>query len=180
LREAVRETSGLVILYRQELIDPVYHSTCGGATENGEEVWSYPVPYLKSVSCAWDRESPKYQDRATFSLVELNKRLGLENKGEKYSSSYIQVIGKTKTGRVKTIRVGNKVFSAAEFRHILGLNSTNFTWQMCQEEIIFQTKGYGHGVGMCQYGANGLAKKGYSAEKILHYYYPGVTIDKIY
>jgi stage II sporulation protein D len=184
LKSAVRETAGAVLKYGQDLIDPVYHSTCGGRTENAEEVWANPIPYLKSVSCTWDRESPKYQGSLNFSLSELNKKLGLDLKEDSFSNGSLQKLSETKTGRVKIIKAGNKVFSATEFRQLLGLNSTNFTWQVnnqvTNKEIIFRTIGYGHGVGMCQYGANGLAKKGCSAEKILKYYYQGVNIEKIY
>lgn len=180
LKLAVRETAGEVATFQQDLIDPVYHSTCGGQTENAEEVWTYSVPYLKSMPCTWDRESPKFQSNITIPFPEFNKKLGLNIKIADFSSKTLQVLTKTTTGRVKTILVSNKVFSATEFRRLLSLNSTNFTWNVTKEGIIFQTIGYGHGVGMCQYGANGLAQKGYSAEKILQHYYQGIKIEKMY
>jgi len=180
LKLAVRETAGEVAKFKQDLIDPVYHSTCGDQTENAEEVWTYPVSYLKSVPCTWDRESPKFESNLTIPLSEFNKKLGLNIKSADFSSKTLQILSKTATGRVKTILVSNKVFSSTEFRRCLSLNSTNFTWNVTNGEINFQTIGYGHGVGMCQYGANGLAKKGYSAENILKHYYQGIKIEKIY
>lgn len=179
LRSAVHETAGEVAKFQQDLIDPVYHSTCGGQTENAEEVWTYAVPYLKSVPCASDRESPKFESNLTIPITEFNKKLGLNNAGS-ISQNALQVLTKTASGRVKTVQVANKVFSATELRKIFALNSTSFTWAVTKDGITFKTRGYGHGVGMCQYGANGLAQKGYTAEKILKYYYSGIEIEKIY
>lgn len=180
LKQAVKDTTGKVAKFEENLIDPVYHSTCGGQTENAEEVWTYSIPYLKNVPCPWDEASPKFESNLTISLAEINQKLGLQIKMTDLSPSTIQLLSKTATGRVKTIMVSNKVFSATEIRSRLSLNSTNFTWKMINEGVIFKTTGYGHGVGMCQYGANGLAKEGYSADKILKYYYQGIKIEKIY
>lgn len=180
LKQAVHMTAGKVAKYQKELIDPVYHSTCGGQTENSEEVWTYAIPYLKSVPCKWDGASPKFQNDITFTFSELNKKLGLNIKADSFSAESIQIMAKTNTGRVKTVKILDKVFTATDFRKRLSLNSTNFTWNVTNEGITFKTVGYGHGVGMCQYGANGLAKEGYSPEKILQHYYQGISIEKIY
>ncbi|MEL7568295.1 MAG: stage II sporulation protein D [Dehalobacterium sp.] len=180
LKLAVRETAGEVAKFQQDLIDPVYHSTCGGQTENAEEVWTYSVSYLKSVPCSWDRQSPKFESSLIIPLTDFNKKLDLNIKATDFSSKTLQILSKTATGRVKTLSVSNKVFSATDFRRRLSLNSTNFTWNVTNEGIIFQTIGYGHGVGMCQYGANGLAQKGYRAENILKHYFPGIKVEKMY
>ena len=180
---AVQDTSGQVITYQRELIDPVYHSTCGGKTENAEDIWTYPLPYLKSVSCKWDRESTKYQAKTLISFQELRDKLGADL--EVYpvsglSGQQLQVSEKTAGGRIKSLKVGGTVLSGTEFRRRLSLNSTNFTWAFRDEGVEFSTTGYGHGVGLCQYGANGMAKEGKPAQEIIKYYYQGVRIEKIY
>jgi len=181
---AVRETEGKIIVYQGEPIEPVYHSTCGSRTENAGEVWQYSAPYLKSVPCNWDQDSPKFQAVTFLSFPDLEKKLGIQlavQPAAKISArSNLKIMEQTSTGRVKTVKVGNKIWSAAEFRLRLGLNSTNFSWRYTDQGMEFTTIGYGHGVGMCQYGANGLAKLGKSAEEILKYYYSGVSLQKIY
>jgi stage II sporulation protein D len=176
IKSAVRETFGKVVTYQGDLIEPVYHSTCGMRTESAEEIWKHPVPYLKSVSCKWDRESPKYRSVTALSFTELKEKLGLDSKVQ----PVLKIMGRTGSGRVKSINIGNKVWPATEFRSSLGINSTNFSWKVKDQKIEFITSGYGHGVGMCQYVANGLAKEGKKAEYILTYYYTGVKIEKLY
>lgn len=180
---SVNETAGKVITYQGELIEPVYHSTCGAATENAGEIWRYTVPYLKSVACAWDQASPKYKAVTFLNFTELKKQLGVDlavKAASKANAKSIEVLERTATGRIKTILVGTRVWTGSEFRRCLGLNSTNITWKVKEQGIEFITVGYGHGVGMCQYGANGLARRGYTAEKIISYYYSGVKVKKEY
>lgn len=181
---AVQETAGIVLTYNNELIEPVYHSTSGDKTENAEEVWKYAIPYLKSVHSKWDRESPKYQAKTIISFSQIDARLGTNLQvipaAKINGTSVIKVLKKTSTGRIKEIRIGNKTLMATEFRRILGLNSTNFTWKINGDKIEFTTIGYGHGVGMSQYGANGMAKEGKKAGEILKHYYTGVNLKKYY
>ncbi|NMA13980.1 MAG: stage II sporulation protein D [Clostridia bacterium] len=181
---AVRETTGQVITYQRELIDPVYHSTCGGKKENAEDIWTYALPYLKSVSCNWDRESPKYQGKALVSFQQLREKTGADLEvypvSGFYSGPLLQVSEKTAGGRIKSIKVGNTVLTGTEFRRRLGLNSTNFTWEFKDQGVEFSTTGYGHGVGLCQYGAQGMAQEGKSAQEIIKHYYHGVRIEKFY
>lgn len=181
---AVKETFGQVITYQGKLIDPVYHSTCGGVTENAGEVWQYQLPYLKSASCTWDKNSPKYRSNVMISFSELEEKLGQPCQAVPVSGlgnqSILQVREKTSTGRIKSLILGNQLWNATEFRRRLGLNSTSFSWHITEQGIEFTTTGYGHGVGMCQYGANGLAQEGKTAKQILTHYYSGVKIQKIY
>ncbi|WP_192868243.1 stage II sporulation protein D [Calderihabitans maritimus] len=184
IARAVEATKGIVITYKGRLIDPVYHSTSGGRTENSEEVWKFKIPYLRSVVCKWDKDAPKYRTKQVYSLHELDRRLGtdvaaLPAAAWKDQRRPVMKVEKfTSSGRVKLLRVGNKLFSGTEVRRLLGLNSTNFSWQVEGDQIIFTVTGNGHGVGMCQYGANGLAREGKNYQYILTYYYTGVKLEK--
>ncbi|MDS1029700.1 stage II sporulation protein D [Bacillota bacterium LX-D] len=185
IAQAVRLTQGIVAVYQGRLIDPVYHSTGVGQTENSGDIWQVDVPYLKSVSSPGDKNSPKYKTSLTLTLHQIDKALGSNlqavpaatiNQGR---SKGLKVIARTGTGRIKTISVGGKIFKGEEFRRLLGLNSAKFTWQARGDQITFHVTGYGHGVGMSQYGANGLAKQGKNYKQILQHYYKGIELRKI-
>lgn len=173
IKEAVLETKDEVIEFNGTLIDPVYHSSCGGvSTENSEEVWGSYQPYLHSVRCTWDENNKK--EVVSFNYQELGNRLfGRDNftiKGIKTEP--------TSSGRIRNLTLNNDKISAIELRKRLGLKSTIFTYRLDGQKIYFTTVGNGHGVGMCQYGANGMAKKGIKYKEILKYYYHGVVIVK--
>jgi len=180
---AVKSTSGLVITYQGELIDPVYHSTCGGATENSEDVWLYKVPYLRSVPCSYCSSSPYFQSETFLSWRELEERLGenlvLPAAAYRRGASLLQAEKRTATGRVKSLRIGERSFLASELRQRLGLPSTRLQWRETRDGVVFITRGYGHGVGMCQYGAQGMAMQGKSPQEILEYYYQGARVQKV-
>jgi stage II sporulation protein D len=177
INEAVNETKGKVIVYQGQPIEALFFSTSSGATENSEDYWGKKIPYLRSVNSPWDEQSDKYTDKLTVSLADLREKLGIHavltsaNLG-----AQLQPLEKTATEHVKKIRVGDKTFSGPEFRTALGLRSTWFTWQVAGDTITFFTRGFGHGVGLSQYGANGMAKEGKKAEEIVRYYYQGVEI----
>lgn len=172
ISQAVEETRGLVLIYKGKLINAYYHSTCGGKTEAGEEIFQHALPYLQPVSCQYDQHSLRYRGEKSFSLVEVKKILGVKEKKQ----LNLQIIAHTKGGRIKKLRAGGKIFEGAEVRKLLGLRSTRFSWQLEGDKINFLTIGNGHGVGMCQYGADGLAKQGKNFVQILQYYYSGVKI----
>lgn len=182
IQAAVRATEGLVVKYDSVPIDPLYHSTCGGMTENAEDVWGTEIPYLKSVSCKWDTSSPRFSEEKELKVDEMLRLLGFGEeairKAQKKGNGVIAVTERTKTGRVKKVDILGKSFTGPEIRAKLGLNSTNFTWKVERDVIRFRTVGFGHGVGMCQYGANGMAKEGRDFKAILQYYYQGVTVEK--
>lgn len=183
IQAAVKATEGLIIKYGSLPIDPLYHSTCGGTTENAEDVWGTEYPYLKAVSCKWDTSSPRFTEEKEFKVGEMLRLLGISplapNQGGKKQEELIDVTERTKTGRVKKVSVLGKSLAGVELRSKLGLNSTNFSWKIEKDRIRFRTIGFGHGVGMCQYGANGMAKEGRDFRSILQYYYTGVTIERI-
>lgn len=179
--DAVQDTQGMVLTYGGRLIEPVYHSTSGGRTEASSEVWKYSFPYLQSVECKWDKRSPRYFNKETITISRLEQKLGVNIAAAPVmvgSDSPLRILERTVSGRVKTIKVGSKTFAGTDFRRLLGLSSTYIDWEISGGSIIFNTKGYGHGVGLCQYGADGQARQGKDYREILKYYYRGVAIEK--
>lgn len=176
---AVRETAGKVLVYQGELADPVYHASCGGRrTEDAAAVWGYEVPYLKSVPCPWDPPERHRQVPYVYSLRELLARLGREGEAVPASSraQLVEVVGKTQSNRVRAVRVGEVSYPGPEFRKRLGLPSTDFEVKTSGDKVLFLARGKGHAVGMCQYGAQGLALRGARYFEILAYYYRGTKL----
>lgn len=174
LSKIVDSTNGKVIYFDNNLINAYYFSTSNGMTEDVSYVFGQSVPYLVSVDSSWDKNVNRYEVTNTYSTVEFLNKLGLDN-NEKLS---IEILSKTTSGRVDKLKVNNNIFTGVEFRKLLGLRSTDFTYLITDNTIFITTKGYGHGVGMSQYGANEMAKLGYSYEEILKHYYTGVEIKK--
>lgn len=175
VRRAVRETAGLIMVYNHRPIDAVYHSTCGTGTVDAGEVWRYRVPYLVRVPCGYDRHSPRYQSQVFFTWQQLATALNLPEKTVKK----IQLKQRTPSGRVGVVSFGKYQISGAQLRTRLQLNANYFNWSISRQGILFKVIGYGHGVGMCQYGADGMAKKGYEFQAILKHYYPGVRFARL-
>lgn len=175
IKLAVLETKGEYISYDGEVAEAMFFSTSPGYTENSEEVFSSKVSYLRSVESSWDQISPVYQTTKTFELNEFYELLNLE-----YSEDLnIDVTNKTSTGRVKKIKINNKEFTGSYISSKLNLKSTYFEILKDGNKIIINNKGYGHGVGMSQYGAEGMAQEGYNYEEILKHYYTNIEIKKI-
>ncbi|MFC4769882.1 stage II sporulation protein D [Effusibacillus consociatus] len=175
--QAVKETKGQILVYQGKAIEALFFSTSNGLTENSLDYWGKEVPYLSSVPSPWDKQAPRSINTKTISLKDLFKLFNLTT-AVSYADQgqIIQVLETSSTNRVKKIRVGDKVMSGAEFRKVLGLNSTDFSWSIEGNSITFTTRGFGHGVGMSQYGAEGMAKEGKKAFDILTYFYKGATI----
>jgi stage II sporulation protein D len=174
---AVAATRGLALTYLGQLIDPVYHAASGGQTEDAVEVWGRPVPYLRSVPSPWEEDSPQNRVTVTLPVAEVARRLGLVLKpGQPLS---LRAVAYTASGRVKSISANGKLFSGPQFRQLLGLNSTLFTWEQSGSSFTFKSRGYGHGVGMSQYGAGGLARRGKTFREILTHYYPGTELTPL-
>lgn len=175
LKTAVIETNYQYVDYNGNIADTMFFSTSVGETENSEEVFSNKVPYLKSVSSTWDEISPVYKLNYQFKLNEFLNKLDLP-----YSNFVkLEVIDSTSTGRVKKIKINEKTFDGSVVVTKLKLKSNHFTIKQDGDTINITTKGYGHGVGMSQYGAQGMALNGYSYEEILMHYYQGTSIKKI-
>ncbi len=176
LQKIVNETIGEYLTYDGEVIETFFFSTSNGYTENSEEVFSKALPYLRSVESSWDEEvSPVFNSTAQMSLTDFYTKLELP-----YSKNLnYEIIEKTEAGSIKKIKINNKEFKGTEVRTKLGIRSTYFELEVVGTNIVIKTKGYGHGVGMSQYGALAMAKKGYNYKDILKYYYQGVEISKI-
>lgn len=176
IRRAVAETQGMIITYKGEPISAVYHSTCGDKTEAAGDYWQNDVPYLKSVACGYDGDAPKLHTEAFFSYADLAERLGVKED----AVAAMAPVAYSDSGRVKDVAVGEKHISGVDLRELLQLASTNFTIEKKEGGVAFQVQGYGHGVGLCQYGANGMAQAGFTGEEIVKRYYTGVAIENIY
>jgi len=185
MEEAVSSTKNIVVTYEGRLIEPVYHSTSTGRTENSEDVWLNKIPYLRSVESPGDKESPHFQERKTLTLGHIDAALGTNLQALPASTmqgtnqNVIKVLENTSTNRVRKLQIDGKTLMGTDIRSALGLNSTQFTWQLQGDKIIFTTTGFGHGVGMSQYGANAMAKSGANFEQILKHYYTGVELQTI-
>lgn len=177
IEQAVQATAGIVLTYNGEPIDATFFSTSNGFTENAGEYWEKSIPYLKSVASPWDIQSPRYEETVVLSTADLEKNLGIKLAQEASTNGSWYRIESTTTGnRVAKISIGGKEFSGREFREKLNLNSSSFTMEMRGNQVFITTKGYGHGVGMSQWGANGMAKNGKNAEQIVKYFYQGIAL----
>lgn len=178
--QAVSETEGEVLCYQGELIEPVYHASCGGgATEAAEDVWGSPRPYLVSVPC--NHPADKHTDAiAVFTCQEVAEKLKLQGAVTAAAMNggdvYIKATERTESERLKTVRIGDTTIRGGELRSALGLKSTLIRWNQTGDEVVFITSGYGHGAGMCQYGADYYAAQGFDYRKILQHYYPGTVL----
>jgi len=173
ITEAVNETSGQIITYNGTPIEASFFSTSNGYTENSEEIWVKAVPYLKSVESPWDLQSPKFAGQKIVSIKEFEQKLGVKLSN---SDSIGKVTERTAGKRVGKIEINGKFISGKDVREKLGLKSTDFSWELKGDKIVINTKGNGHGVGMSQYGANGMAAEGKTYKEIINYYYTGVEI----
>ncbi len=172
IKQAVEATNDLVITYNGELISALFFSTSNGYTESAKEVFGYDIPYLQSVESSVDKETTPYLKTVEKETATLLNILGVTNLDN------IEIVSRTSSGRVKEIKIDNKTYSGVELRNLLGLRSTDFDISVNGESVTITTRGYGHGVGMSQYGANKLANNGYSYSDIIHHYYQNVNILK--
>lgn len=184
IRQAVEETLGQVLVYNGQLIDPLYHASCGGQrTENSGEVWRFEMPYLQGVDCTGHQDRHKTTSQF-FTLEACDRLLGtslqIMSTGKLTDTQEMfRVTEKSSTGRVQKLFFGGKEFSGAELRTLLNLPSTRFTCKRVDNGVLFICNGYGHGVGMCQYGAADLAADGKNYKEILKHYYTGVQIGHL-
>jgi stage II sporulation protein D len=179
---ATDETRGQVLVYRNEPITAFFFSTSAGPTEDAMDVWSIDLPYLKGVDCPFDMNSPYFQWRTDVWLPLLEQRL----REEGFPVGVIAGLSPasyTKAGRVSHVRIlhsdGELHVKGEELRRVLGYTvvaSTQFDFEVVGFQLQFTGRGAGHGVGLCQWGAKELAEKGYSADTIVRYYYPGAEV----
>lgn len=176
LEEAVSSTEGEILTYKEKPIFAAFFSTSNGFTENSEDYWENELPYLRSVKSPWDAESAKYLDQQTFAIQDVSKLLDT-----KLPRAALTIeTTRTEGNRVEQLTLNDQKFSGRSVREKLGLQSSDFTIEQKGEHLIFTTKGYGHGIGMSQYGANGMAKDGKTYEDIVGHYYQDVDISPVH
>ena len=175
IKKAVEDTAYLYVIYDGQVAETLFFSTSVGYTENSEEVFVSKVPYLRSVKSDWDNISPVFNEDNSYSLEKFLKKLDLPSN----ETLEVKVLDTTSTGRILTIKINGKKFTGKEIANSLSLRSTYFDIKEKNGEVTITTKGYGHGVGMSQYGAQGMALEGYSYIEILKHYYTDVEIKKI-
>lgn len=176
LEQAVAATEGEILTYEDSPIMPAFFSTSNGYTENSEDYWDNELPYLRSVESPWDEESSKYLDQKTFTIQEVEQRLGIDL--PLGNGIHIETT-RTEGQRVDKLSLNDNQFSGREIREKLDLRSSDFTIEQKNSHLIFTTKGFGHGIGMSQFGANGMAKEGKSYQDIIKHYYQGVEISSV-
>ena len=176
LIRAVNETSGEYLDYDGGIADALFFSTSNGYTENSDVVFSFDVPYLKSVDSKWDESvSSVFHSSITISVSDFLQKMKISTSDNVVFSDII----KSDTGRVISININGVDFKGMDVYNNLGLKSLDFSLEQVGSNVVINTSGYGHGVGMSQYGALGMAKNGYNYRDILFHYYTGVTIKKI-
>ncbi len=176
LRRAINETLDEYITYDGKVIDAMFFSTSNGYTENVEDVFDFSLPYLKMVESSWDKDlSSAFHTSKDINLMDFYKYLGLE-----YNNNLnIEIIKRSSSNRILLLKINNKEFKGTDVQSKLGLKSTDFNIKLMGNYVRIDMYGYGHGVGMSQYGALGMAKNGYNYRDILEYYYTNSKVEKI-
>lgn len=180
IQEAVDSTKGQLMYFQDALVEqPLFHSSSGGKTENSEDVFVSALPYLRSVDSPYETAAPHQDEQIEVALSEFKQKIKQSYPKKDLgtvSSDTVKVTSRSAGGRVAAIQVGNLTIKGREIRDIFGLRSANFTVSVQGDTVLFTTDGYGHGVGMSQYGANGMAQAGYKYIDILTHYYTGVEV----
>lgn len=186
IEKAVDSTKGMIVVYNNEIANTLFHASSPGKTENSEEVWSgVSVPYLRSVDSSGEEASKGYITTITLKTSELLEKLRKAHPEAEFTKSILKsmkILNYTTGERVNTLKIGDTLIKGTEFRSLLGLRSAYFKLEWVDnksDELKITTKGFGHGVGMSQWGADSLAKKGGTYIEILKHYYSGVDVIPI-
>ena len=182
LRRAVEETDGMILLYNGETALAAFHAISGGETENAEDVWGTYVPYLVSVDSPGEEEAAKFSSAAEMDYDIFREKLescvpGVKLEGE--PDEWIRDIERSDAGGIMTAQVNGTAVKGTVLRTALGLNSTDFYLYFGENSVIINVTGYGHGVGMSQYGAKAMAEDGKNCKEILCHYYTGCKVGNI-
>ena len=175
IKNAVFSTKGMYLTYNGEVIDAVYHSTSNGYTEDSIYVWGNSKPYLKSVTSIYDNTNKNF----LYSMFLTYETISSKLNNIVDMNTEFNVLEKNNSGRIVSIEINGVTYSGVSIRNLLGLRSTDFDIEKNETGINFITRGYGHGVGMSQYGANGMANNGSDFKNILFHYYTGVSINSL-
>ena len=177
IKKCIEEVKNLTIQYNGKPITAAFHAISNGKTENATDVWGGDYPYLISVPSDGDKFSPSYLTESAFSSNDFKEIITKQGATlSENSSEWIGEIKRTPTGMVAEIEIGDKTFKGTEIRSFFSLKSSTFEYEFKDDTFIFRVKGYGHGVGMSQYGANYMAQQGLTYKEILLHYYPNTEI----
>ncbi len=182
IETAVDAVEDLLLCYDGEPIIAAFHAISSGKTESAETVWGEPLAYLVSVDSQSDRNAPRYQETVSFSAEDFKTAILRENPDVTFPDDPAQwctVLGTSDAGTVLNVQCGSTVMSGTKLRETLGLRSACFSVQFADNLLQFTTKGYGHTIGMSQYGANAMAQNGSSYQEILAHYYPDTTLQSV-
>ncbi|ERJ13045.1 stage II sporulation protein D [Haloplasma contractile] len=172
IKSAVEYTEGEVITYNGDYIDALFFSTSNGRTENPKYVWGGELPYLQSVDSHWDTQSDEFYREYTYTYDEFSRLFGLSERG-----LYADVISRTEGGAVDTINIGGTTYSGEDVRRRLRLRSMDFDINFENGQVRIAQRGWGHRVGLSQYGAHFMGQEGYTYDDIINHYYQGVQIE---
>lgn len=174
IKDAVNATAGEVLMYDGALIEATYFSCSGGMTEDAVAVWGSPVPYLVATNSPGEEKAAYYVDTVTFKAEEFADKLGLS--GSVKTGIYTEDVEYTAGGGISKMRICGKMFKGTTIRQKLDLRSTVFTISVVGNTVTITTKGFGHRVGMSQYGADAMAVQGSTYVQILEHYYRGTEL----
>lgn len=180
LKHIVKQVENLALYYEDELCIAAFHAICSGTTETAENIWGEKVPYLTSVKSSGDTLSPQYSSVVVFDkedFMKCAKKLGIE-KDISSLKNIIKATKKSDSGTVLKVGLAKKEFTGEEIRKAFSLKSPVFKIKCTEKNVTFNVTGYGHGVGMSQYGADFMARQGSTYEEILKHYYKGAKIEK--
>lgn len=183
VQAAVEETRGLILIHEGGPIDALYHSSAGERTEDSAMVWGEAISYLQSVESLHEDHSPYWEVETSFAIQELLARLDIQKADlpDKGGAMSVEVAERSPSGRAQLVNVGGLTWEGREFREALDLPSTLILDISVDDDLItFTTRGWGHGVGMSQYGADGMARAGASYQEILAHFYPGTELRTIF
>lgn len=178
IRDAINETNGEVLVYDGNILkNALYFAVSSGVTEEASEVFSFSEPYLKSVDSKFDQDAPNATKEYVFKEKDFLKIINNNYKNAKVRSfDDIEILSYNTSGSIGKIKLGNEVIRGLDFRYLFKLNSSNIVMEKKDSEIIVNVKGYGHGVGLSQWGAGKMAELGYTYDEILKHYYTGIEI----
>lgn len=182
LNDAANAVAGQVLEYGGKLIDATYFAISGGSTEDAADVWGSKCPYLVSVASPWDAFAGGYQTTASFSEDDFRSRVLKAAANAVFSgdaNGWVSDAERSAAGTVKSIVIGGRTLTGSQVREVFGLRSADFTLTHSNGQFLFSVKGYGHGVGMSQTGAEGMARQGSSYKDILAWYYPGTKLTSV-
>lgn len=184
IKKACKETEGQLLYYEGQLVtQPLFFSSSGGQTENSEDVFTSEYPYLVSVSSPYEDGASHTNEMKSFTLEEIKEKINdkcIEKNTGDFTTKEIKILSRTAGGRVDKMQIGQSTYRGTEIRNALGLSSALFSLGFEEEggqwKVVFTSNGYGHGVGMSQYGANGMANEGSDYIQILTHYYSGTKV----